>query len=259
VKLRAPVNEVPVGRRQVFETIVSKLDSPKPGVIVVAGGAGSGRTYLLQHLTRAAEERGYRVLSGTAADPVAIMATTTMADVRRRLAAMSDAGAADAAADRTTEPTPRQSGVKGAVRRGFDRAMSQLGETLEISGLLAQLAPLLVAVDGFEPSPSFALWFTAALIPQLRTLDGQVAFVITGGPETVRLLTDLSDLYVSLGPLDADEVRAHLVAAAIGFSPPLTSAEIDRYVAAAVAEPAVFSALSMVFAAYRPAGAEVDQ
>jgi len=42
-------------------------------------------------------------------------------------------------------------------------------------------------------------------------------------------------------------------------SPPLTSAEIDRYVAAAVAEPAVFSALSMVFAAYRPAGAEVDQ
>lgn len=258
MRLPTTVNEVPVGRRQVFEAIVSKLDSPKPGVIVVAGGAGSGRTYLLQHLTRAAEERGYQVLSGTAADPVAILPTTTMADVRRRLAAMSDAGAADAVAD-TTDPTPQQSGVKGAVRRGFDRVMSQLGETLEISGLLAQLAPLLVAVDGFEPSPSFALWFTAVLIPQLRTLDGQVAFVITGGPETVRLLTELSDLYVTLGPLDADEVRAHLLGAAIGFSPPLTSAEIDRYVAAAVAEPAVFSALSMVFAAYRPAGAEVDQ
>jgi molybdopterin-guanine dinucleotide biosynthesis protein len=259
MRLGATVNEVPVGRRQVFEAIVSKLDSPKPGVIVVAGGAGSGRTHLLQHLTRAAEERGYRVLSGTAADPVAILPTTTMADVRRHLAAMSDAGAADAVGDRRTDPTPQQGGSNGAVRRGFDRVMSQIGETLKISGLLARMAPLLVAVDGFEPSPSFALWFTAMLIPQLRTLDRQVAFVITGGPEALRLLTDRADLNVALGPLDAGEVRAHLLDAAIGFSPPLTSAEIDRYVAAAAAEPAVFSALSMVFAAYRPAGAEADE
>lgn len=199
------------------------------------------------------------MLSGTDADPVAILPTTTMADVRRRLTAMTDAGAADAVVDRGTDPTPQQGGVKGAVRRGFDRVMSQLSETLEISGLLAQLAPLLVAVDGFEPSPSFALWFTAMLIPQLRTVDRQVAFVITGGPKGVRLLTELADLYVTLGPLDADEVRAHLLDAAIGFSPPLTSAEIDRYVGAAAAEPALFSALSTVFAAFRPAGAEVDQ
>jgi hypothetical protein len=122
---------------------------------------------------------------------------------------------------------------------------------------------LLVAVDGFEPSPSFALWFTAMLLPQLRTLDGRVAFVITGGitggPEATRLLTELADLYVTLGPLDVGEVQAHLLEAASGFTPPLTSAEIDRYVAAAAAEPAVFSALSTVFAAFRPAGAEVDQ
>lgn len=253
------MNDAPVGRRQVFEVIVSRLDGPKPGVIVVAGGAGSGRTHLLRHLTRAAEERGYRLLSGTDANPVAILPTTTMADVRRRLAAMSDAGAADPVADRGNDPTPQQGGFKGAVRRGFNRVISQLNETLEISELLAQLAPLLVAVDGFEPSPSFALWFTAMLLPQLRTLDGRVAFVITGGPEATRLLTELADLYVTLGPLDVGEVQAHLLEAASGFTPPLTSAEIDRYVAAAATEPAVFSALSTVFAAFRPAGAEVDQ
>jgi molybdopterin-guanine dinucleotide biosynthesis protein len=253
------VNEFPVGRRQVFEAIVSRLDSPKPGVIVVAGAAGSGRTNLLAHLVRSAEERGYQVLSGTAADPVAISPTTTLADVRQRLAAMSGAGAADAPADRETSLTPQRRGVTGALRRGFDRVVSQVSETLEISQLLSQLAPLVVAIDGFEPSPSFSLWFTAMLIPQLRMLNGQVAFVITGGPEALQLLTNLADLAVTLGPLDADEVRACLLDAAAAFSPPLTTAEIDSYVAAAAAEPAVFSALSTVFAAFRPVGAEAGQ
>ena len=253
------MNEFPVGRRQVFETIVSRLDNPKPGVIVVAGGAGSGRTNLLQHLVRSAGERGYRVLSGTDADPVAISPTTTLADVRQRLAAMAGVSAADAADDREPSLTPARRGVAGALRRGFDRVVSQASETLEIAHLLGQLAPLVVAIDGFEPSSSFSLWFTGMLIPRLRLLDRQVALIITGGPETLRLLGSLADLAIMLGPLNADEVRASLLDAASAFKDPLTTEEIDRYVAAAAAEPAVFSALSTVFAAFRPVGAEADQ
>ena len=255
-------DDAPVGRREIFETIKARLASPKPGVIVVAGGAGSGRTHLLRQLAATAQKLGYRVLIGTDAEPIAVEPTTTMADVRRRLQALHNEGitavdsAASAAAPGPPSAPPAPS-VKGTIRRGINWAFSQLDENRETSALLGQLAPLVVAVDGYRPGSAFGLWFTRILIPRLRASDDRVAFVIADGAEAVRSLTDLADLCVSLGPLDADEVRAHLMHAAAGFIPPLTPEEIDRYVTAAVAQPAVLSALSTVFGAYRPARAEV--
>jgi hypothetical protein len=254
-------DDAPVGRREIFETIKARLASPKPGVIVVAGGAGSGRTHLLRQLAATARKLGYRVLIGTDAEPIAIEPTTTMADVRRRLQALHDEGitAVDPAASPAAGPplAPPSPPIKETIRRGIGWAFSRLDENRETSALFGQLAPLLVAVDGFRPGPTFGLWFTRILIPRLRASDDRVAFVIADGAEAVRSLTDLADLSVSLGPLDADEVRAHLMHAAAGFIPPLTPEEIDRYVTAAVAQPAVLSALSTVFGAYRPARAEV--
>ena len=239
---------------------MSRMASPKPGVIVVAGGGGSGRTHLLQHLAAAAEELGYRVLIGTDADPIAIEASTTMADVRRRLQALDNADAFVAeTADGSTQPVTPSPEDKGVIRRGFGWAASRLDENRETSALLGKLAPLLVAVDGFRPGPAFGLWFTSILIPRLRKSDHRVAFVIADSPDAVRSLTDLADLSISLGPLDADEVRARLLHVAAGFLPPLEPEEIDRYVAAAVIQPAVLSALSTVFGAYRPVITEVHQ
>jgi hypothetical protein len=255
------VNDTPVGRRQVFETIVARLAAPKPGVIVVSGETGSGRTHLLGHLAAAAEKLGYQVLAGTDADPVAIEPSTTMADVRRRLAGLDDTGTAvdDQMAGGEPASASPQRGIKGAVRRGFDLAFLQWDETREISALFARLAPLMVAIDGFRPNPTFELWFKVVLIPRLRRSHHRVAVIIAGGPGAVQSLEDLADLFVRLGPLDADEVRAQLAQAAVGFSPPLTELELDRYVAAAAAQPAVLSALTSVFGAYRPAVAEEER
>jgi hypothetical protein len=251
------MNGAPVGRGQIFEAIMSQLASPKPGIIVVRGEAGSGRTHLLQHVAPAAEELGYRVLIGTDADPVTIVPSTTMADVRRRLRAMKEMGTAVATTvnGRDGKAEPRE--AKGALRRGLDWATSKLDVDREISALLRQLAPLLVAIDGFRPGGAFRFWFTNIFIPRVRAADQQVALVIAGGPEDLGSLADVTDLPVSLGPLDDAEVRAHLSRAAEGFAPPLTPEELEKYVTVATDQPAVFSALSTVFRAYHPAPAEV--
>jgi hypothetical protein len=235
------MNETPVFHRQGFEAIKARLASPKPGVTVVVGPAGSGRTRLLQQLAVAGKELGYRVLLGTDIQPVALGPSTTLTDVRRRLQSLvdtrSEGGTQSVAASVTPEAT--------------------LEEHRQIPVLLGQMAPVLVAVDGFRPSPTLELWLTSELSPWLRASEDRVAFVIADREEALRSFTASADLLVTLGPLDPDEVRTHLIKASAGFSPALTSEELDRYVRAAASEPAVLSALLVVFGAYCRARIEV--
>lgn len=106
-------------------------------------------------------------------------------------------------------------------------------------------------------APPVGLWFTGELIPWLRASGERVAVVITDRAEALPSLNELADLVVTLGPLDPDEVHAHLCRASANFSPELTSEELGRYIQAAVSQPAVLSALLVVFEAYSRADAEV--
>jgi hypothetical protein len=215
------MREAPIGRRQTFRAIRSRLASSQPSLVIVSGPAGSGRTHLLGYLSAAAESLGYRVLQGTDSDPVTVGPSTTTADLRRRLQNLNP-------------PDTRQPGPRG-------------DEAQEIAGLFRRLSPLLVLVDGFRPAADFASWLTDALIPRLRQTGGRIAAVVTDNAESLRCLRPLADLAVSLGPLNAGEVRGELSQAATGLSPGLTEEELNSYVEAAAAEPATLSALLTVF------------
>lgn len=217
------MSEAPIGRRQTFRTIKSRLAASQPSLVIVAGPAGSGRTHLLRGLAAAADGLGYRVLQGTDSDQVTIGPSTTIADVRRRLQNLMPAD------------SPRA------------RAAASGDDTQGIVELFRRLSPLLVLVDGFRPAADFASWLTDSLIPQLQQTDSRVAAVVTDNAEPLRALRPLADLAVTLGPLNAGEVRSELCQAATRLSPDLTHQELDRYVEAAVAEPATLSALLTVF------------
>jgi hypothetical protein len=76
--------------------------------------------------------------------------------------------------------------------------------------------------------------------------------VIADSTDRLRSFVDGSaTLAVTLGPLDADEVRSNLAEGADGLVPPLTDDELDHYVKAAVDEPALVKALFDVFRAVK--------
>jgi len=234
------MKDAPVFHRQVHEAIRSRLASSRPGIAVIAGPAGSGRTHLLRHVAVSAKELGYRVLRGTDTEPTAIEPSTTVTDILRRLHSLAVSepqdGTRSSATPLTTEVTPQ--------------------EHCQIAELLEQMAPVLVAVDGYRPSSTLESWLTCQLIPHLRSSGGRVAIVVADRAEPLRRLSELADQVFALGPLEPEEVRAHLTNASAKLSPPLTSEELARYVDSAT-QPAVLSALLAVFGAYSRTRVEV--
>ncbi len=230
----------PVFYRQVLRDITLRLAGPRPGLIVVAGPVGSGRTHFLWHLATTAGDLGYRVL-GTKAEPAVIEPSTTFTDMRWRLESLADTQPASGSRPLTAACAPEE------VR----------AEHLQITALLSHMAPILVAIDGFQPCPALGSWLTRELSPWLRTSADQVAVVIADRPEMVASIAKTADFLVTLGSLDPEEVRAYLIEASAGLSPELTAAELDAYVRAAVSQPAVLSALLTVFRACCRAPMEV--
>lgn len=181
------------------------------------------------------------MLLGTDTDPAAIEPTTTVTDILRRLRSLVNT-------EPETDMPPLASSLTSAA---------MVEEHRQVATLLRQLAPVLVGVDGFRPSPSLGSWLASDMVPRVRSSEG-VAILVTDRDEALRSLKNSADLFLTLGPLSPQEVREHLIKAATNLSPGLTTQELDRYVDSAVAQPAVLSALLAVFGTYGRAHVETS-
>lgn len=64
----APRRDSVIGRKDELEALADALDLATAGqgqVVVLAGQAGIGKTFLLSHTLKSAEERGFRVVTAT--------------------------------------------------------------------------------------------------------------------------------------------------------------------------------------------------
>ena len=160
-----------VGREEELGTIVELLDDPGrlPGVVVLAGEAGIGKTTLWAAGIEAAEERGYRVLTCRPSE----------AETRYSFAGLTDLLDDEADAIIAELPPIQQRALGAALLRGdsYDEADERViaAALLGALKLLASDRPLCVAADDVQ-------WLDAASLAALRyalaRLDEPVAALI---------------------------------------------------------------------------------
>src|SRR6266508_856934 len=181
-----------------------------------------------RHLARigeAAEGMGYRAVGCD--DPIVLERTTRLIDVRR---------------------------VRAALLGREDDAPGGNEDEQAVFALLDGARPAIVAIDGYSPSTTLAMWFTGRLIPHLHTSQAPLVLVITDRVEALAGLCEIADEVIELGPLDRQEVSRHLRSIGRGLRPPLSDEEVAAYCEAAASDPSVLTALGEVFSVLAAGG-----
>lgn len=230
---------VPVGRSREYEALAAAIVPDAPRLLVIAGHPGSGRSYMIEHLRAVAVALGIRCIGVD--EELVVDRTTTSTDVLRVLHTLG--GRADSPAPEPAVEERWWDRVVGLVDRIVD---STRVERAVLEELMAS-APLLLAAEGYSPSPGFDSWLCTRVVPALREARAPVVLVITGLEANVANLSAIADVSVTLGDLDEAEVRSYLAGKAAYLDPPLSDDELTAYAVAATTQPAYVDSFSALF------------
>ena len=236
----------PVGRAAAWRELEAVLSGRRSGLVLIHGAPGVGRTHVMKAFGAAAKaDHGYRVMGCDV--PIPIEVTTQLKDIHRVITSQLD-GTAE---PQTTGPVPGVSSRLSKVVRGAR-------ETWRLEAALVQtlrdIAPVMIAVDGYAPSTAMAAWLQLRLVPSIRDLAPPVVLVVVDRTESVEPLRPSALLSLELGSLDESEVAAHLQESTTHLSPPLSPEEVAAYAAATAHDPALVRAFDRVFATVSAAG-----
>jgi hypothetical protein len=235
-----------VGRGAAWRDLEAVLADGRSGLVLIHGAPGVGRTHLMKAFGAAArEDRGYRVMGCDI--PIPIEVTTQLRDIHRVVTSQLDGS-----------PEPEPAGPVPGVSGRLSKVVKGARETWRLEGALLQTlrgtAPVMIAVDGYAPSPAMEDWLVTRLLPAIRDLAPPVVIVVVDRTESVETLRQSALLSLELGSLDESEVAAHLQESTTHLSPPLSPAEVTAYAAATAGDPALVRAFDRVFATVSAAG-----
>ncbi len=237
--MTAVSHQAPVGRSREYGALVSAIEPDAPRLLVVVGQPGSGRSYMIDHLRPVAVDLGFRCIGVD--EELVVDRTTTSTDVLRVLRTLG--GAADSPAPEQAVEDHWWNRVVGLEDKTIDATRVEQAVLEE----MINSAPLLLAAEGYSPSPGFDTWVCTRLVPALREARAPVILVIAGVESNVENLSAIADISVTLGPLDQAEVRDFLAEKAEFLTPPLSDDELAAYAAAAATQPAYVDSFSVLF------------
>lgn len=229
----------PIGRSAAWSALLPRLDHPGGSVVVIAGEPGTGRSHLLRAYAEAARQRGFRTIG--CGESAGIDKTTKLTDLVRIVDAMLDAQGVTGAAP----PAP----AAGMFRNIVNTVATNARAEREIFDLIDNAKPAVVGVDGYSPSTTLDLWFTTRFVAHLRASARPAILAVTGHGRALSAMRQVADVTIELGPLDRDEVTAHLVSLTRDLRPPLSPDELTAYASVAAADPRRLPAFSRVLAA----------
>jgi hypothetical protein len=229
--------------------VLSLLDERVPRLALISAEPGTGKSTFLRSLAREATRRDWCVVGGTDALTLSLGPVDTASrfaeSVVRGLEGTVDSMRRSAVA------SPRGAVLASDSSSG-DRAAVELQK--DILDALATHAPVLIAIDGYRPSPGCARW-VGDLLRAIRARAVPVVVVIAGEPSTLDERLGRPDLTLGLGQLQPEALREHLQSVAADLAPPLEAKELELYSAAAASRPELVPPLTRLLGA---ASAEGD-
>ena len=217
------------------------LQRRQPALVLVTGQSGMGKSSLLKKFQSLAAAVGWKTVPTTAEQELSIDTGTTensFSDLMHRLSSTPDesfvrtasaqAHASAADWDRSAEPVSTQSFLHPSVEQ------------------LRSWAPVLLLIDTYRPDSEFASWFTDSFIRDIKRADASIVVVVAARPDYVAKVSPVADEVITLSPLDRSIVRQHFQAIGEHISPPMESAELDRYVEVIYSQPEMFNSLTRV-------------
>lgn len=216
-----------IGRESELAQCAALLDRGGPALILISSDAGVGKSRFLHGLAEQSTPAGWTVLPGSGETELSVGPATTQTEFTGRIRHML--------------------GLPASGDPLHGRATLQVAAP----GLARQLAarsPVMLLIDGYRPSPSFAAWFERQLMPDVRRTAAPVVFALAEVPGQLSgcMARAAPELVIRLGPLQADTVRSHLTQACRVVEPPLTDDELERYSRAISRDPELLDALVSV-------------
>lgn len=204
-----------VGREAELAEFGGFLSRRSPAFVLVEGEAGIGKTTLVRAVQRVAAAHGWMLVPGGDTAPFA--------------------------AGRSATPEV----LAGAVHRELGSATANV--VAELPRALAAHAPTLLVVELVRPTDGFVAWLAGSFLGEVRNAGAPVIVIatmttaMTTGAER-KILVDVADAVVRLGPLEAPRVREALLLLP-ALDPPLEEYELDVYVDEATRTPEVLGGL----------------
>lgn len=180
-------------------------------VVVLTGRTSSGKSTLMRQVRKVAEEQGWTSVPQAGQRDISVISTSTGESFQRDVNDLLD---------------PARSSPGPLVQR------------------LAQLQPLLLVIEVHKPAPEFVAWFTSTFVNELaETKVLAVLVVVTDLPSDVRLVSEITNVVIKLGPFDSDAVTRELASIGEHLSPQLSRTELEIYSNRSKGDPMVFVSL----------------
>ena len=222
-------------RERELDALAAALAEDIAQLVVVAGGAGTGKTTLLRAAGARAIECGWATARGEPPRDLAVGPATTPADFAARLEELLAVGV-----------TP------GGTDFGPRRAARDADPTARAVAACHSRGRTCVFVDGFRASDRFLAWFGDSFVESLRRSTPPVVVVVADRNALVVSLAPWTNRRIEVGPVDAEQIRAYFEALGRFVQPPLGDNELVSYVDAVVDRPALLSSLTRLLALAQP-------
>lgn len=222
-----------IGRDKELAQVEAILEHHGPALVVVSAPTGAGKSSLLQEIYARATEQGWRAAYSDSEGPFSVAPSTTERTFGQRMLELLGVFTSEA----------------------FSPTMTSQVWADPLHSLLDQLdrrEHVLLIIDGYEPEPRFAHWYTSSFIEGVRYAEAPVAVIVSDQSSNLAELRPIADEVIDLGPLDQQAVRQHLELIGRQIAPPMEASELDAYVKFACKDPGKLAFLKRVLTLAQP-------
>lgn len=212
-----------------MEQILSELEKREPVVIGISGKPGVGKSTLLKRIVEAVDGTGWLVPDDKL-ETIRVNKRTTPESfcetISRELEQKAPSSSLQQEQTATTEA--------------------------EVTAQLRQVAPVLLVVDGFDPTAQFIEWFAGIFMAGMIAARSPVAVLCADNELDAKSLGNPAARVYELNRLEPGRVRDLIQKSVNRIEPPMETAELEVYVQELSQQPHLLDSLLRVLQLAEP-------